>query len=407
MAGLCGSITAIASGVFALMFDAHATTSVYPNSYPVRYWQSYSASPPGIHEWTDADQQGYTLRRMPLISPTFRSGYAFVSDDGYFVLRNLATGKPSSRGQVLANAVRSAYDYQQYLLLESKGKVSFVRDSLWPQSSASFKSKNYLFLYDEVRSVIEACRRAEISDCIEVEIFKGSFPYVYAEDSILEDTVLAVTNFGDALVFRNGAWCRMSQSDDDKYSCDESSNRILSQPRGVQFYSSLLFEGRTLVGEWPTGRIYEFSGGQLFPSSLTPNILKMGKPISKNYEAQSMAMYCGDLFIGYWPTGEILRFDHRKRKWNHFARLFDHPEDSDLIPYSIRPSDKFEPAFFGQRVTALVPYRDSLYAVTSNLRDWRGEKSFMENMAASQYGAVWKIRRPGCKTTYVTKKIAP
>jgi len=281
------------------------------------------------------------------------------------------------------------------------GGGAYVKENFFKHQPEPFKSVNYVFMFDRKRSVIQACKRWKTTICADVVIKEKTFPYVYAADPDSDDVVLAVTNYGDALLFRNGAWCRMIRSSNDQYFCDGVDRVAIDEPRGVQFYSSVLFEGKTLVGEWPTGRLYEFKGGKLFPSALSPNILSQDKPISNNYEAQSIAMYCGDLFVGYWPRGEIYRFDHVRREWSLFVRLFDHPEDEDVIPYSIRENDGLVPAFFGQRVTALVPFGESLYAVTSNLNGWRGERTFLSDKQEIQYGSVWEINRSSCRTRYV------
>lgn len=142
---------------------------------------------------------------------------------------------------------------------------------------------------------------------------------------------------------------------------------------GDPFYSSVLYQGKTLLGEWPTGRLYEFDGERLAPSDLTPPAIASAVPKRLGYEAQSLAEYCGDLFVGYWPRGEIYRYDGRKKAWGLFSRMFSSSPAETFIPFSDRPRDRLDPSFFGQRVTVLVPFEDSLYAATSNLREWTPE----------------------------------
>lgn len=83
-----------------------------------------------------------------------------------------------------------------------------------------------------------------------------------------------------------------------------------------------------------------------------------------------------------------------------FSHPIDIPADDAIVPYINRPADDFEPAFFGQRITSLVPYRDGLYVFTSNLNSWKaGEKqSFLTESEEREYGAVYRIYRPGCVT---------
>lgn len=120
-----------------------------------------------------------------------------------------------------------------------------------------------------------------------------------------------------------------------------------------------------------------------------------------------MAEYCGDLFVGYWPKGELWRWDHISEKWSLFQRFFTPAPYEDFIPYSSRQLDGLPSAFFGQRITSLVPFSESLYVTTSNLNGWNREVSarvVLENGKAKEYGAIYKITRYGCNSTYFDVK---
>lgn len=121
------------------------------------------------------------------------------------------------------------------------------------------------------------------------------------------------------------------------------------------------------------------------------------------YEAQTMAEYCGDLFVGYWPKGEVWRYDHTARVWKFFNRFFSNVKGETFIPYSDREVDGLDSSFFGQRVTAMVPFEGALYVTTSNLRTWTSSDSAPETIAPSkvaEYGAIYKVTKPGCTTNY-------
>lgn len=85
---------------------------------------------------------------------------------------------------------------------------------------------------------------------------------------------------------------------DDIYSCTNPELPILSVPRAIQFYSSINYQGRVLLGEWPTGRLYEFDGVELKPSNMTPPEIAKLSDKRLGYEAQTMAEYCGICLSG-------------------------------------------------------------------------------------------------------------
>jgi hypothetical protein len=120
------------------------------------------------------------------------------------------------------------------------------------------------------------------------------------------------------------------------------------------------------------------------------------------YEAQTFAEYCGDLFVGYWPKGEIWRYSRVERKWVYFRRLFTESSGEEFYPWSDRPLDDLDRAFFGQRVTSLIPLKDSLYAVTSNLNGWHAdlEINSLTSEQVDEYGALWEIKGVDCYTVY-------
>ncbi len=202
------------------------------------------------------------------------------------------------------------------------------------------------------------------------------------------------------MLFDGNKWCRMSRDENVVFICN-ANEPMVTTPRKIQFYSSIKYQGLTLLGEWPTGSIYTFDGQVLQPSTYwTPPPLRARE--RSGYEAQSMAIYCGDLFVGYWPKGEIWRFNHSKNQWEFFTRVFTDDNKNGVIPFLNRDSDALPGAFFGQRVTALVPYKDSLFVATSNLWDWTPDKSIPSTplLKPEEYGKIHKIYKPGCWTDY-------
>lgn len=191
------------------------------------------------------------------------------------------------------------------------------------------------------------------------------------------------------------------------YSCDNHAE-IVTSPTGVQFYSSIQYNGTTYVGQFPSGRLYVFDGRALKLSDFAPDDILNKR--NKYYEAQSMAEYCGDLYIGYYPKGEIYRYDHKLKSWAMFFRAFSEGPEENGIPYygnmhlSYSPDRNiYDRFFFAQRVSSLVPFGDSLYVTTSNLGGWNvntPNPTFLSQKSILEYGAIYKIHKEGCATKY-------
>lgn len=317
---------------------------------PVMGWQSYCAFWPGTAQGSDHTPK---IHRVNLEGERSHSMFAFQSADGP-KLRDLNSGA-------------------EWALDKSNRFIGTK-----PAHCHSFSAAGFEFSYQNDN--VSACSDDE---CRSIGIHPGTWVYAYAATP---SAAVAVTNFGDALLFRDGKWCRMEKTGE-TYRCAPNAE-MLTSPRGVQFYSSIRYNGITLMGEWPSGRLYLFDGNEIRLWRNQPPHVGT-EPVG--YEAQSMAEYCGDLYVGYWPTGSIWRL-HRG-KWSEI-KLF--PDAENFIPHSSRPDDDLDNSFFGRRVTALVPSQGVLYAATSNLRGWgAGMKvAVMSDEAANLYGSVWELS--GC-----------
>lgn len=184
----------------------------------------------------------------------------------------------------------------------------------------------------------------------------------------------------------------MMRGDDDVYACP--SGRVLpvvTEPSN-QFYSSTIYGGRALIGEYPSGRIFEFDGTKVFPSDLTPP--QISERPNPGFESQTLAEYCGSLFVGYWPYGEIFRFDGEK--WHEPIRLFSSPPSASPFKDAAEGAGVIS-NFFGQRVASLVPFDGTLYAITSNKGDWNASiQPAIPAAAQEEYGAVHRIYGAEC-----------
>jgi hypothetical protein len=266
----------------------------------VSTWQTYCGSEPGrVHRWERTSGE-LTVERLPVVSPTFRSGYAFARD-GHLIARDLESG-------------------EQFSFDSDANSFAPVA----PERCIQFVTATHFFVQE--LDQVAACPIAG-GECKIILIFEGTFPYVFAEHN---GHVLAATNWGEVLIFDGTNWCRASRSGD-TYRCDPN-EPMVTDPSGVQFYSSINYMGKTLVGEFPTGRLYEFDAVELRPAEILQPPFVTGE--GPGYEAQSMAEYCGDLFVGYYPRGEIA--GRAIGRWpSTFSLIRSAPSPSSLIPTAL------------------------------------------------------------------------
>lgn len=239
----------------------------------------------------------------------------------------------------------------------------------------SFKANGWNFKYGDGKST--ACKDGL---CLSIDVKDRTLPFVYAESN---GAVFVGTSFGDALLFKNGKWCRMEKRKL-RFSC----NGLLPPPSepSTQFYSSAYFNGRTLVGEYPSGAIFEFDGKEVFPSKISPAEFPHSGRIS--YESQTLMSFCGSFLVGYWPKGEIYTYSG---EWQEPIALFSPNEDYVAFQDEAVSSDLVA-NFFGRRVASLVQYDDALYAITSSKGDWHtGIDTNLSKADADEYGMVWKL----------------
>lgn len=335
-------------------------------------WQTYFQFN-GIHKF-HVSTDDYTVQKFAT-DPVLRTGYGYVSN-GQLMVRDVANG-----GEFFLD-----------------GGV-FLPNPTPPVKPYTFHSGDWKFDFVSADGQFSACNELA-GGCVYIEVEKSTFPFVYAESA---NAVLAITNWGDAVKFDGENWCRMEKAND-VWSCPINQQPPLEEPRREQFYSSALFQGKTYLGHWPTGVLYYFDGNRLSPDRrMTPPPIWESRSQDLGYEAQSMSVYCGDFFVGYWPRGEIWRFDRQSSEWHFLERLFSHGSEDSFVPYLNRESDDFVGAFFGQRVTTLVPHDDSLFAFTANLNSWTTSIQnpvWLTEDEIQEYGAIWRIYRSGCETMY-------
>lgn len=340
----------------------------------VSSWQSYCASEPNrfhVYLRGDAPLDRETIAHGGINS---RSMYAVTEGDN-LLLWDVSTG--------------DSFAYT----MEGLSAIEY-------RHCPGYSEQGYSFSHDE--SSVKACKA---DDCTSIEIRPGTWPYIYASAN---GAVVASTNYGDTLIFRNGTWCRAVKQDEE-WSCPEHDVPVVFEPSD-QFYSAINYQGKTLLGQYPTGRLYEFDGERVFPSEMSPPGTSSER---LGLEAQSVAEYCGDLYVGYWPQGRIMKRDRETGEWSDEMRLFTHPQMETIhtVPYADREPEQNAPPQFifnslGQRVTSLVPWQDGLVATTSNKGAWTTDyiPSFMTDDQANEYGAVHFLKKPGCHTFQVKSR---
>ncbi len=209
----------------------------------------------------------------------------------------------------------------------------------------------------------------------------GETPFCWGQ---LGSNALTVSNYGGIYVFDGRAWT------------------VLREPlKGVsyQVYSALNYYDKLLLGQYPTGELFEYDGKEVrHLRGWPPRIAGVS---GHAREAQTTALYGGDLFVGVWPWGEVWRYDRNERRWDSIGRLFTHPDVTDRVthPYEAETiAAKGEVLNqWGQRITSMVPLGDSLYTSTSAKWhcQWEPKFAFLGGEKWKEYGQVWRLSMPG------------
>jgi len=195
--------------------------------------------------------------------------------------------------------------------------------------------------------------------------------------------VVTGSNIGGFYVFEDGTW------------------RTVRQPtlgRSFQLYSSLAFGDRLLMGQYPTGRVFEYDGKKMSEKSGWPPVLPGVSRSAR--EAQTTAIYGGDLFVGVWPWAEVWRYNPDSRRWVYMRRMFKHPALTDKITHPYEVENRKHPVanLWGQRVTSLIPNGPDLFISTSSkgVDKWKPEAfPFLAPEKWKSYGKIYRATMPG------------
>lgn len=199
----------------------------------------------------------------------------------------------------------------------------------------------------------------------------------------LKGQIVTGSNIGGFYVFENKKW------------------RMLLEPQlGVsyQLYSTMIYNDKLLMGQYPTGRIFEYDGSAITELAGWPP--KLEGVTGSSREAQTTAIYGGDIFVGVWPWGEVWRYNPDSQSWDFAQRMFDHPALTKDIthPYDVENINNAVKNQWGQRVTSFVPAGEHLFVSTSSKSpiNWEPAKfPFLAPNKWKSYGTVHKLTMPG------------
>ena len=200
--------------------------------------------------------------------------------------------------------------------------------------------------------------------------------------------VLTVTNWGAVLAFDGRGWEALHEHDGKSY----------------QVYSMLNYYDRLLLGQYPSGSLHDYDGDVLTQREKWPPA--MPGVATNSREAQSMALYRGDLYTGVWPWAELWRYDRAADQWSLSRRVFTrppitdevtHPFEAEIVAHNSANNAEDVINNWGQRATSLAVAGDALYIGTSNkggtLRP--ADYTFVDDAMLSEYGLVHRLRLPG------------
>ncbi|MBI2300485.1 MAG: hypothetical protein HYU66_16350, partial [Armatimonadetes bacterium] len=220
----------------------------------------------------------------------------------------------------------------------------------------------------------------------------GEVPFAWGQ---LGGEVLTCSNIGGLYAFDGRAWRTLREPD-------------LKQ--SYQVYAMLNHDDRLLMGQYPSGRLFEYDGRDVRELPASPPV--MPGVSGSVREAQTCAIYGGRLFVGVWPWGELWCSDDGRAPWRLAARLFDHPDPTDQTNHPYENECKalgIVQNQWGQRVTSLVPWGDSLIASTSAKApcDWEPRFEFLGGEKWKAYGTIYRLTIPGSLSVPVAWTAGP
>ena len=220
------------------------------------------------------------------------------------------------------------------------------------------------------------------------------FPYAWGQ---FGDEVLNCSNWGGLYSFDGKRWRVLVEAD---------------EKTSYQIYSMVSFGDRLLMAQYPSGVLFSYDGAEVKTLTGWPPV-PPGASASVR-EAQTTAIYRGELLVGVWPWAELWRRDPDTQDWVFMRRMFTHPKLHAIPVHPYEPEAEAAGLVrndLGQRLTAMVPTGDALLLGTSS----KGGATVLEGsrlklLTSSQrqeYGAMYRLKMPGNLAATITWRDGP
>lgn len=216
--------------------------------------------------------------------------------------------------------------------------------------------------------------------------YGGEVPFAWGQ---LRQEAMTVSNNGGVYVFDGQDW-RIVREADNKVS--------------FQVYSAINIQDELWLAQYPSGNLFVYDGRELRQMTGCPPV--MPGVAGSAREAQSTMIYGGEVYVGVWPWAELWRLDRDSQQWVFVNRMFtqppvtdkvQHPFEAEIVAYNQANDAKLVANGWGQRLTSMAAWQDSLLLGTSS----KGPQSrdtklaFLTDEVFAEYGQVLRYTLPG------------
>ena len=227
--------------------------------------------------------------------------------------------------------------------------------------------------------------------------YTGETPFAWGQ---LRNQVVTCANTGGFYMF-DGTWHVLRQPD----------KRV-----SYQIYSMVNFGDKLLMGQYPSGNLFEYDGAQITPLKDWPPVMPGVSGSAR--ECQSSAIYRGELYVGVWPWAEVWRYDRDGGQWRLVGRgftrppitdKFTHPYEEDIRAYNEANKASIVINDWGQRANSMTALGGDLYIGTSakGLFNRNEKLAFLTDEVFAEYGRVLRLTLPGNLSVNLTNANVP
>ena len=229
--------------------------------------------------------------------------------------------------------------------------------------------------YDDLNVDLSKAKTVELK-------FGKEFPYAWGQ---LGNEVLNCSNWGGLYAFDGTDWKVLVEAD---------------EKTSYQIYSMINYGDRLLMAQYPTGFLLSYDGKAVTTLTDWPPVSPGASPHAR--EAQTTAIYRGELMVGVWPWAELWRRDPDAGAWVFMQRMFTHPAVHATPVHAYETEAKAAGLVtndLGLRLTAMVPYRGGLILGTSSKGGGKvleaADLGFLTPAQRDEYGSIYRLRMPG------------